>query len=60
MQKKINVFGISKTVLADKLYNMLDDELCNMEEVCDIGEFSQYFTKVLEDYTLVPKTGIIE
>lgn len=55
-----NVFGESKKTLADKLYRLLDEEVCDMAEICDIGEFSGYFAKVLEDYSLVLKNGIIE
>lgn len=55
-----NVFGESKKTLSDKLYNLLDNELCEMSELCDIDEFSTYFCKVLEDYALVLKNSIIE
>lgn len=55
-----NVFGESKKTLADKLYRLLDEEVCDMAEICDIGEFSGYFAKVLEDYALVLKTGLID
>ena len=55
-----NTFGESKKTLADNLYRLLDEEVCDMAAICDIGEFSGYFAKVLEDYSLVLKNGIIE
>lgn len=55
-----NAFGESKRTLADKLYRKLDDELCDMGEVCDIGEFASVVADVLKDYALVLKTEIID
>lgn len=60
MHREENVFGVSKRLLADKLYNMLDDELCDMADVCDAGEFRRCYVEVLEDYALVSKTTMIE
>lgn len=55
-----NVFGESKRTLAEKLYQKLDNELCDMWDVCDIDEFTSVFDDLLKDYALVLKTGIIE
>ncbi|MFR7569371.1 MAG: hypothetical protein ACLUWE_03665 [Lachnospira sp.] len=55
-----NVTGVSKKSLADQLYKLLDEELCDMADVCDIDEFSGLFNRVLKDYCLVPFNQIIE
>ena len=55
-----NVTGVSKKSLADQLYKLLDEELCDMADVCDIDEFSVFFNRVLKDYCLVPANQIIE
>lgn len=55
-----NMFGESKRTLADKLYRKLDDEFCDMREICDIDEFAGFFDDFLKDYALVLKNGIIE
>lgn len=55
----MNIFGESKRKLSDKLYDILDDEN-EISEVCDKLEFAKHFEKVLQDYALVLKNGIIE
>lgn len=46
--------------LADQLYKLMDEELCDMTDICDINEFSGLFNRVLKDYCLVPANQIIE
>ena len=56
----MNIYGTTKRTLSDKLYNLLDDETCDMSEVCTKDELATQFEKILEDYTLVLKSGVIE
>ena len=56
----MNAYGTTKRTLSDKLYDLLDDETCDMSEVCTKDELAAQFGKVLEDYTLVLKSGVIE
>ena len=60
VNENCNVTGVSKKSLADQLYKLLDEELCDMADVCDIDEFSVFFNRVLKDYFLVPANQIIE
>lgn len=55
-----NVTGVSKKSLADQLYKLLDEKLCDMADVCDIDEFNGLFNRILKDYCLVPSNQIIE
>lgn len=60
VNENCNVTGVSKKSLADQLYKLLYEELCDMADVCDIDEFSVFFNRVLKDYCLVPANQIIE
>ena len=60
VNENCNVTGVSKKSLADQLYKLLDEELCDMADVCDFDEFSVFFIRVLKDYCLVPANQIIE
>lgn len=60
VNENCNVTGVSKIFLADQLYKLMDEELCDMTDICDINEFSGLFNRVLKDYCLVPVNQIIE
>ncbi len=60
VNENCNVTGVSKKYLADQLYKLMDEELCDMTDICDIDEFSGLFNRVLKDYCLVPANQIIE
>ena len=50
----------NKTELADALYRELDDKVCDMYDAMEIEDFRRCFKKVLEDYTLVCTSNIME
>ena len=50
----------NKTELADALYRELDDKVCDMYDAMEIEDFRRCFKKVLEDYTLVCTSSIVE
>lgn len=56
---KTNIFRESKETLAEKLYDMLDDRGC-FGDMFLKDEFVECFEKVLIDYSLVLKTGLID
>lgn len=60
MNNNTNIFGVSKKVLAMRLYGLLIDE-----DAVDLEEygaecFAKRFEEVLQDYGLFLKSGMIE
>lgn len=55
----MNVYEENKRTLSDKLYNLLDERVCEMPEICSMDTFAEFFCHIVEDYVLVPKTMII-
>lgn len=51
---------MSKKEISDKLYQMIEEELFDISEMCDIGEFSALFYRALYDYSLIPTSLIVE
>lgn len=56
----MSVFGENKRNISDELYERLDDEVCDMSEVCNMEVFAEHFGEVLKDYVLVAKAYIVE
>lgn len=41
VNENCNVTGVSKKYLADQLYKLMDEELCDMTDICDIDRYSK-------------------
>ncbi len=60
MENAINVFGVSKETLAFKLYSQLLEEFDVEPYSLDYGGFKALFDGVLNDYSLVLKSALID
>ena len=50
----------NKTEAADALFRQLDNKVCDMYDVMEIEDFRECFKRILEDYTLVGTSSIVE
>lgn len=50
----------NKTEAADALFRELDNKVCDMCDIMEIEDFRECFKRILEDYTLVCTSSIVE
>lgn len=60
MENHMNVFGVSKETLAFKLYNQLLEDYDIEPYNVDFNGFKGLFNGILEDYSLVLKSALID